>query len=65
MWSITLNQQISPWNWIYFVVEKEGFEDTKGVSRIRNLKKVRQYNDGQKKNDKKGKQRSTKHYIEQ
>ena len=43
-----------------FSVNKEEFEDTKGVIRIRKSKKNRQYN-GQKEKVHKDKQRSTKH----
>ena len=43
-------------------MSKEEFEDTKGVIRIRNSKKDRNH-DGQKKNDKKKTQWSTKHVV--
>jgi hypothetical protein len=42
---------------------QEEFEDTKGVNRISKSKKDRQRN-GEEKNDKRTKQRSTKHYTE-
>ena len=45
---------------IYIYVQKEEFEDTKGVMRIRKSTKNRQHN-GKKKKAQKDKQRSTKH----
>ena len=45
---------------LYDTGSRQEFEDTKGVIRIRKLKKYRQHND-QKKKVQKGKQRSAKH----